>query len=792
MQELREAHLDSTEINEGEFEGLENRSLQTVMHWGTYNPVVQNGNLTKMPGYGIDPDPSQIATNFIDGYAHASRVKQPSIRKGFYENGTTSDTYGRGREPFIAVPWEQAEQIVADVLRKTKDNHGNEAIYAGSYGWASPGKFHHAPSQLHRFLNCFGGFTYSKNSYSFAAAEVIVGRVLGHFHGLLANCTSWPSISENTDLMVAFGGMPLKNGQIEFGGTARHVQKDFMSRANSSGVKFVSVSPIKDDSENSLDFEWLPIVPNTDVAMMLGIAYHIVANNLHDQEFLDTYCVGFEKFKDYLMGITDGQPKSPAWAASICGISSSTIASLALRMTSGRTMISVSWSLTRQEHGEQPYWMAIVLAAMIGQIGLPGGGVGFGYSATNGVGNHVGRVRWQTVPTGTNPVSSFIPVSRIADLLLNPGGQFDYDGESLTYPDIKVVYWAGGNPFHHHQDLNRLIEAWRKPECIVIHDSHWTSAAKYSDIVLPATTLLERSDISASPRDSFVIRMDQIMPPYAEAKHDYRIFQSISKLLGTEETFTEGRTEEQWHEYLYEVSKERASQFGSNYPDYHKFVQDGIIKAPPPKNPVVMLSPFRDNPSDFALKTPSGKIEIFSETIDSFNYDNCAGHPTWMEPSEWLGNENRRFNQLHLISNQPLPRLHSQLDCGRFSQKCKVNGREPVRLNSSDAANRQIENYDTVMVYNERGAFYATAVIDDNVSQGVLQVATGAWFDPVDPQVDGSPCKHGNPNVVTHDRGTSKLAQGPAAMSCLVEIEKATQDVPEVSAFNPPKFESAQ
>ena len=749
-----------------------NRPLQTMLHWGACHPIVENGKLVEIAGFQLDPNPSPISDGLIDAMEHPTRISRPSIRRGFYESGTESDPRGRGNQPFVAVDWDQAERIVADVLKKTKRDCGNEAIYAGSYGWASPGKFHHAPSQLHRFLNCFGGFTYSKNSYSFAAAEVIVGRVMGHFHGLLGNCTSWPSIIENSNLMVAFGGMPLKNGQIEFGGTARHVQKDFMTAAKSSGVNFVSVSPIRDDSESFLDSEWLSIVPNTDVALMLALAYAIVDQDLHDQAFLNTYCAGFEIFKDYLTGKSDGQPKSPQWASAICGILPAEIQSLAERMASGRTMISVGWALTRQEHGEQPFWMAITLAAILGQIGLPGGGVGFGYSATNGVGNHVGRVRWPGIPVGANPVSKFIPVARIADMLLNPGAQFDYDGASLTYPDIRVIYWAGGNPYHHHQDINRLIKAWRKPECTIIHDSHWTATAKYSDIVLPATTVLERSDISASPRDTYVVRMDQALEPFGESRSDYDIFAGISRLLGTHESFTENRTEQQWQRHLYDMAAEKGSAGGQAIPSYDDFLNEGIIAVKPPEKPVVLLSPFRKNPEEFPLRTPSGKIEIFSEMIDSFEYDNCPGHPTWMEPSEWLGSDSRDADQLHLISNQPVPRLHSQLDCSSLSRQHRINGREPVRINSRDASANGISEGDAIIVYNDRGAFCATAVIDDRIRAGVAQVATGAWFNPQHPEIAMSPCRQGNPNTVTHDRGTSKLAQGPAAMSCLVRVKK--------------------
>ena len=768
------------------------RPLQTATHWGAYLPVVNDGKLVEMRGVDFDPDPSRISDGWIDAFDHPARIRQPSIRRGFYENGLNSDTSGRGREPFVSVSWEQAETIVSDALQRIKTDHGNEAIYAGSYGWASAGKFHHAPSQLHRFLNCFGGFTYSVNSYSFASAEVIVPHVMGNFFIMLVNATAWPSIIENTELFVAFGGLPLKNTQVEFGGHARHVQKNYTMQAAESGVKFVSISPIRDDTRTDLNADWLPIIPNTDVALMLGIAHTLFENNLHDLDFLNRYCVGYERFEAYLKGETDNQPKTAEWASSVCGISADAIRSLAVQMSSSRTLLTASWSLTRQEHGEQNYWMAITLAAMLGQIGLPGGGVGFGYSSTNGVGNHVGRLRWQNLPVGRNPLSmkSFIPVARISDMLHSPGKQFNYNGGTYNYPNIELIYWAGGNPFHHHQDLNRLIQGWRKPKCTIIHDFFWTAAARYSDIVLPASTILERNDVSSSPRDCYAIYMDKILPNFAESRTDYEIFSAVAGKLGFESEFTEGRSESEWIQLMFEQTKARSESEGTEFPEYDDFVRNGKLCVDAPPNPGILLQPFREDPQRNPLRTPSGKIEIFSETIDSYNYDDCPGHPTWMPPSEWLGKVGVDSDMLHMISNQPAPRLHSQLDHGAFSQGHKLNRREPLRINPDDAKMRKIKDGDTVRVHNDRGEFLATAKLDDNLKTGVIQIATGAWLNPENPNADRLVCKHGNPNMVTHDRPTSSLAQGPAAMSCLTRVEKYDGAPPEVSAYEPPVIDN--
>jgi len=282
--------------------------------------------------------------------------------------------------------------------------------------------------------------------------------------------------------------------------------------------------------------------------------------------------------------------------------------------------------------------------------------------------------------------------------------------------------------------------------------------------------------------------MDAILPRFGQCRTDYEIFSGIARQLDFEDEFTEGRNEDQWIQELFERTRKRARSEGAEFPTYGQFVANGKLKVEAPLKPGILFEQFREDPAGGALKTPSGKIEIFSEVIDSYDYADCPGHPTWMAPSEWLGKEDIDDNILHLISNQPEPRLHSQLDHGAYSRAHKLNNREPIRINPNDAKRRHIEDGDTVQVKNARGRFLATAKLDDNLSERVVQIATGAWLDPEDAQSDEILCKHGNPNMVTHDRGTSNLAQGPAAMSCLVTVEKYIGQPPPVTAFNPPEI----
>ncbi len=244
----------------------------------------------------------------------------------------------------------------------------------------------------------------------------------------------------------------------------------------------------------------------------------------------------------------------------------------------------------------------------------------------------------------------------------------------------------------------------------------------------------------------------------------------------------------QWLRYLYDVSQTRARAFDIELPGFDDFWAAGYVEMPKPKKEAVLLEEFRADPVAFSLKTPSGKIELYSQTIASFGYDDCPGHPVWLEPAEWLGGKAARRHPLHLISNQPVTKLHSQYDHGVVSLASKVDGREPIALHPEDAAMRGISDGDIVRVFNDRGACLAGARLDTGLMRGVVQMSTGSWYDPLEPGVIGTLDKHGNPNVLTLDKGTSRLAQGCSAHTTLVEVEIYREIPPPVTAFDPPSF----
>jgi biotin/methionine sulfoxide reductase len=748
---------------------------------------VEAGEVVALHPAAEDTDPSPIGLGMPRAQNHEGRILRPAVRRGWLE-GRGGEA--RGQEAFVEVGWDEALDLAAGELARVKAEHGNASIYGGSYGWGSAGRFHHPQGLLHRFLNFHGGYTASVNSYSCAAMEVILPHVIGGAsNAIYSSAPHWDEIAEHTDLIVAFGGLALKNTQINSGGLARHVARGAQESAREAGVDFVNVSPVRGDIDEHQRARWIAPRPNTDAALMMGLACEMIAAGAHDRAFLRECCVGWDELEAYLTGAQDGVRRDAAWAAAICDVEQRAIEELAAEMTSRRTLVTVSWSLQRADHGEQPFWMGVALAAMTGSMGLPGGGFGSGYGAIHSVGVQPERHPITALEQGRNAVTVRTPVARIADMLLAPGSVIDYNGRRIELPDIRLVYWCGGNPFHHHQDLNRLARAWQRPETVIVHESWWNPIARFADIVFPAATALERNDVAAGWADSWISSMEQAVVPPSEVCTDYETFCALAERLGFLDAFSEGRDGDEWVRWFYESTRDNLAAEGVELPGYAEFQAAGRIEIPtPPRQRELDFAALRADPAGSPLPTPSGRIELASAVIAGFGYDDCPGHPAWMEPAEWLGSELAERFPLHLISNQPSTRLHSQYDNGGYSQDSKVAGREPIRLHPDDASARGIAGGDVVLVFNDRGRCLAGAVLDPNLRRSVVQLSTGAWWDPVAPGDPAALDRHGNPNVLTLDKGTSKLAQGPIAQTTLVQIERFDGELPAILAYTPPEL----
>jgi biotin/methionine sulfoxide reductase len=314
--------------------------------------------------------------------------------------------------------------------------------------------------------------------------------------------------------------------------------------------------------------------------------------------------------------------------------------------------------------------------------------------------------------------------------------------------------------------------------------------AKFADIVLPATTPWEREDIGASSKDRYIIRMDKLVDPVGFARNDFDIFSDIAEALGHDDVFTQKRDTSGWLAHLYNKARSDAAKLGIDVPEYDAFQEKGHVVIARPERPHIMFESFRSDPDAHPLRTPSGKIEIASERVAGFGYEECPGYPVWIEPREWVNKVSIEGDALHLLTNQPASKLHGQLDFSSLSESTKLKGREPLRMNPVDAEARGIGSADLVRVFNARGSCISAAVLDASVMPGVVQMCTGAWYDPDSSDPSAPIEKHGNPNVLTPDRGTSRLGQGCSAQSTLVQVERVAS-APPVTAFELPEFVAA-
>lgn len=465
--------------------------------------------------------------------------------------------------------------------------------------------------------------------------------------------------------------------------------------------------------------EWIAPKPGTDVAMMIAMAHELESSGKVDREFIRKYTVGYDKFIAYVLGKTDGVAKTPAWAEKICGVKADAIKRLAHLMREKRSMLMGGWGIQRAQHGEQVHWMMVVLAAMCGHIGQPGGGFGFSYHYSNGgaatsMAPALGGI--SANPKGGSEGLSWvgeslatIPLARFTDCFLNPGKTIDYNGKKITYPDIRLVFWSGGNPFAQQEDTNGLIKAWKRPETTIVCDTVWTASARFADIVLPACTSLERVDITSigSYSNLGYVAMQQAIEPQYESHSDFWIYRELSK------------------------------------------------------------------------------------KIESYKYDDCPAHPTWMEPTEWLGAKMAEEYPFALLTSKSRYRLHSQLDSTASNLFANVEDREPVWIHPDAAKKLGLKSGDVAKVTSRRGSVLAGVIVTDRIRPDTVVIHHGGWYSPEEPGEEGSLDVHGCDNVLTIDIPSSKLSCGNVANSTQVKIERWDDELEPIMAHVQPKTERA-
>lgn len=698
------------------------------------------------------------------------RVTQPMVRKSYYENRFCGDTALRGNEPFVAVGWDEALDLVAKALQMTRESKGSRGIYGGSSGLAHDGQTSSPQDYFQRFLRCLGPCTRSVGGYSYAAAEVLIPHVLG------AMAFGSEAQTSSTD-----GGLSQCKRIVYFGANSGHLPPNAADGTPSSrrlnaleiaGTPIVNVSPIRDSGYAGLRACWLQCKPNSEVAVMLALVHTLVEEDLYDKEFTARYCVGFDIFVSYVMGESDGAPKSAAWAETKSGLPAQEILTLARLMAAERCLLELSASVQDMDHGEQAYWAAIALAAALGYIGLPGGGLVLeGGARATAFSDNVQRVSSWGAAAHEGAELDMVPLARLSDMLEFPEKPYTYNGLDFTYPDAGLLYWVGGDPLRCHQDINRLRTAWLHPDAVVVHEAIWTETARYADIVLPSTSARDHTGLSVQTgRHSAVWQFDR---QFSDAWNDQDIFSALAHRLGFYSEFTvqKDQMSERYTApdlWCRDDFKAGVLPLNTSSDDSKKWAKKPGIMA----RSSFFLEQFRVDPVRYPLCTPSGKIEIFSKTIAGFGCADCAGHPTWYESEEWLGSPLTVAFPFHLMSaGFPARADHP----GNFSESgtgMRGNGLESISINSEDARLLDITNGETVRVFNSRGSFVACAVISNDIRKNVMQIGADAASTVFDFTDGHSQQLCNRSNVVTSGRSASSFTQGTTSNSCLVNVEK--------------------
>ncbi|QFU23927.1 trimethylamine-N-oxide reductase TorA [Shewanella eurypsychrophilus] len=784
--------------------------LTTGTHFGAFKIKRKNGIIDQVKPFDSDKYPTDMINGIKGLVYNPSRVRYPMVRLDFLLKGHKSDTTQRGDFRFVRVTWDKALHLLKDSLDEVQTKYGPSGLHAGQTGWRATGQLHSSTSHMQRAIGMHGNFVKKIGDYSTGAGQTILPYILGSTE-VYAQGTSWPLILEESKTIILWSNDPYKNLQVGWNAETHEsfaYLAELKEKVKQGKIRVISIDPVVTKTQKYLGCEQLYVNPQTDVALMLGIAHEMVTKGMHDTQFIDGYSLGFDRFLPYLLGESDGVAKTPEWASEITSVSPEIIRDLAKVMTKDRTQLMMGWCIQRQQHGEQPYWMAAVLATMIGQIGLPGGGISYGHHYSS-----IGVPSSGAAAPGAFPrnldedqkplfdsndfkgASSTIPVARWIDAIMEPGKTIDANGSKVTFPDIKMMVFSGNNPWNHHQDRNRMKQAFHKLECVVTIDMNWTATCRFSDIVLPACTTLERNDIDVygSYANRGILAMHKMVEPLFESLSDFEIFTRFAAVMGKDKEYTRDMDEFDWLNKLYTDCK-KANEGNFDMPDFETFWKDGYVHFGEGK-PWTRHADFRDDPEINPLGTPSGLIEIFSRKIAQYEYDDCPGHPTWMEKTERShgGPGSNKF-PVWMQSCHPDKRLHSQMcESKEYRETYTVQGREPVYLSPEDAKTRGIKDGDIVRVFNDRGQLLAGAVVSDSFPKGIIRIHEGAWYGPVGEDGSkeggaeiGALCSYGDPNTLTQDIGTSKLAQACAAYTCLVEFEKYRGKVPEVSSFNGP------
>ena len=686
---------------------------------------------------------------------HPDRLRYPLKRTG-----------ARGEGLFTRISWDEALDIMARELTRVKKIYGNSALFI-PYGTGSYNQTN-GRQTAQRLLNLFGGSLGSYNNYSWACMAAATDTVYGT--GVTGNQRQdW--VNAKIILMWGWNPSEMRDGtNTEF----------FLRKAREKGARIVCLDPRMTMSAVSLADEWIPIRPGTDAALMTALAHVLVTESLYDAAFVRSHCLGFdetqmpagaeglETYRDYLLGTRDKTPKTPAWAEAICGVARDVIVRLARDYGTRKPgVLYQGYGMQRRAYGEQVVRAGCVLAALTGNVGIPGGWAGgLALQAPDG------GPLWNVFPAGTNPVKASIPTFLWTEAVLRGKSMGPADGvrgaEKLG-SDIKLIYAVASNILiNQHADINRtaaLLRDERKVEFIAVQDNFLTPSARFADLVLPACTQLETWGVEDGWKygDEVFLMPPAVDPPY-ETKSDYRIASEIAARLGFGDAYTEGLDERGWVDRAMDQFRQTRYPGLPRRADMEKS-NAGVYAVPVPK-PAVAFADFRRDPAKNPLPTESGKIEIFSRKLLALQ------KPEEMPPlpkyiREWespFGPEAEKY-PLQAFGHHTLARVHSTMDGIDWLEEAFP---QRIQINPIDAAPRGLQDGDRVRVFNARGETNVACRITRRIMPGTVAIPQGAWWTPDKNGIDQA----GSINVLTSARWTP-LAFGNAQHTIMVEVKKA-------------------
>lgn len=699
------------------------------------------------------------------------RLKKPMKRVG-----------KRGSGKWEEISWEQAFDEIASTTRRLIRDYGNESIYH-QYGTGAVGGMvvgsNSGKTLFTRLLKCVGGYLNYYGTYSTAAIQ----EATGHHYGEQSVASNTLVDAKHSRLQVMFGNNPLETRMS--GGGETFVTQQTKKLHN---VRTIVIDPRYSETALAVGDEWVPLRPGTDAALVAGMAHVMISENLHDQDFLDTYCQGFDEdhmpdgvpegnsYKAYIMGDgPDRTAKTPQWAARITGIPAGTITRLAREIGSARPVaITQGWGPQRHANGENQSRAVFTLAAMTGCIGIEGGGTGARESSYE-------LPLAQPIHAKENPVKTAISVFSWTDAV-DHGAKMTAlkDGvrgkDKLDVPIKMIWQYAGNIMVNQHADINRtikLLEDDTKCEMIVVIENQMTVSARYADIILPDASNAEQLDLvqqGSAGNLGYTVLAEKAIEPLYDCKTIYEMCTELAKRLGVEKEFTEGKSQEDWVRQTVEESRKNIP----GLPDFDELRRIGVWKTKvPDEKSLISLRDFREDPEANPLKTPSGKIEIFStalwersRTWELPKGDRITALPEYMET--WEGVEEARSNKrypLQCIGHHFKQRTHSSYGNVAWLKEAHT---QVVWINPIDAKRRGIRNDDTVHVFNDRGRIRLTARVTPRIAPGVVSVPQGAWYTPDKKGLDTG----GSVNTLTSWR-TTPVAKGNAQHTLLVQVESA-------------------